>query len=78
MSLIKKPTTLIDSTTDANYIYIGTVMNVGSTSPLTSNEIWEITRVTLVDGKAVKIENGINKGNHAYLAWDKRTTYNYI
>lgn len=78
MSLIKKPTTLIDSTTDENYIYIGTVMNVGSTSPSTSKEIWEITRITMQDGKAIKIENGINADNKKYLAWDQRTTYNYI
>lgn len=78
MSLIKKSTTLIDSTTDTNYIYIGKVIAVGDSTPETDKEIWEITRVTLVNGKATKIENGINKGNRAYLAWDQRSTYNYI
>lgn len=77
MSLIIKPTTLIDNE-DSNYIYIGKCIVSGKTSPATNEEIWEITRITIVNGKATKIENGINKGNKAYLAWDKRSTYNYI
>lgn len=78
MSLIKKPTTLIDSTTDSNYMYIGKCIATGITTPDTSEEIWEITRITMVDGQATEIKNGINKNNKAYLAWDQRTTYNYI
>lgn len=77
MSLIIKPTTLIDNE-DSNYIYIGKCIASGTTSPATNKEIWEITRITMVDGKATKIENGINKDNKAYLAWDQRSTYNYI
>lgn len=78
MSLIKKPTILIDSTTDSNYMYIGKCIATGITTPDISKEIWEITRITIIDGKATKIENGINKCNKVYLAWDKRSTYNYI
>lgn len=78
MSLIKKSTTLIDSTTDSNYMYIGKCIATGITTPDIHEEIWEITRITMVDGKATKIENGINADNKKYLAWNKRTTYNYI
>lgn len=78
MGLIKKLTTLIDTTTDVNYIYIGKTRVSGNVSPSINEEIWEIIRITLVDGKPTKIENGINKDNRAYLAWNKRTIYNYI
>ncbi len=77
MSLIIKPTTLIDNEDD-NFMYIGKCTSSGTASPSTSLEIWQITRITFVDGKATKIENGINKDNKAYLSWDKRATYNYI
>ena len=78
MSLIKKPTILIDSTTDSNYMYIGKCIATGITTPDINKEIWEITRITIVDDKVTKIENGINANNKKYLVWNKRTTYNYI
>lgn len=77
MALIVKPTTLIDGEND-DVMYIGKCTISGTNQPDINAEIWEITRITFVDGKATKIENGINKGNKAYLAWNKRTTYNYI
>lgn len=77
MGLITKPTTLIDNE-DSDYMYIGKCIVSGATSPQTNAEIWEITKITFTDGKATKIEHGINKKNKAYLAWDKRKVYNYI
>lgn len=72
-------TTLIDSTTDDNYIYIGATTIFNDQQPLTNKKIWEIQRITKVDGKATKIENAWPDKPTAstYFAWDDRTTLTY-
>lgn len=77
MALIVKPTILIDND-DESTVYIGICRNSGTTQAPTDKEIWEITKITYQDEKINKIEHGINKNNRVNLAWDKRTTYNYI
>ena len=76
-SLITKPTILIDQN-DPDYMYIGSCMVSGTKAPSPDDEIWTITKITFQDGKAVKIEHGINNNNTTYLSWTNRLTYNYI
>lgn len=77
MSMIVKPTTLIDSSND-DFLYIGVTVSNGTNKPSEDAEIWEITRITYEDGKATKIENGISTNNKTLLSWTNRASYNYI
>lgn len=72
-------TTLIDSTSDSNCIYIGTTTIFAGQQPLTTSAIWEIQRVTLSDGKAVKIETAwpANVADRPYFVWDNRASLTY-
>lgn len=78
-NLLGTSTTLIDKTTDSNYIYIGVARVYNNTAPATDKEIWQITRITMVDDSATEIKNAHANGGHGqYFKWDDRTTLNYI
>ena len=78
-NLLGTSTTLIDKTTDSNYIYIGRARVYNNTAPATDKEIWQITRITIEDGSATEVKNAhANGGPGQYFKWDDRTTLNYI
>ena len=78
-NLLGTSTTLIDKTTDSNYIYIGRARVYNNTAPSTDKEIWQITRITIEDGSATEVKNAhANGGPGQYFKWDDRTTLNYI
>lgn len=78
-NLVGTQTTLIDRTTDENYIYIGSVGVYSNTAPETSKAVWQITRITLVNGSATEIKSAhANGGPGQFFKWDDRTTLNYI
>lgn len=78
-NLLGTSTTLIDKTTDSNYIYIGVARVYNNVAPATDKEIWQITRITMVDDSATEIKNAhANGGPGQYFKWDDRTTLNYI
>lgn len=76
-NLIGTSTTLIDTTTDSNYIYIGVAGVYKNLAIPTNSDNWKITRITLVDGKATEIKNAY-ADNQQYFKWDDRATLNYI
>jgi len=77
--LIGSNTTLIDRTSDSNYIYIGSAEVCKNEPPATNKEKWQITRITIVDGQATEIKNAhANGGPGQFFKWDDRTTLNYI
>ena len=78
-NLLGTSTTLIDKTTDSNYIYIGVALVYKNEAPATDKAVWQITRITMVDGSATEIKNAhANGGAGQYFKWDDRTTLNYI
>ena len=78
-NLMGTATTLIDTTTDSNYIYIGSANVYKNKEVPTSSRNWRITRITLVDGQATEIKNAHADDIEPQLfVWDDRTTYNYI
>lgn len=78
-NLMGTVTTLIDKTTNENYIYIGSVAVYANKAPQTNQQIWQIMRITLVDGQATKIENAHAPTNEQqFFKWDDRATLNYI
>lgn len=78
-TLVGTTTTLIDKTSNENYIYIGSAAVYVNKAPQTNQQIWQIMRITLVDGQATKIENAHASSNEQqFFKWDDRTTLNYI
>lgn len=78
-NLLGTSTTLIDKTTDSNYIYIGVARVYKNEAPATDEENWQITRITIEDGSATEVKNAhANGGPGQYFKWDDRTTLNYI
>ena len=72
-------TTLIDKTTDSNYIYIGIAFVNSNVAPATNKAVWQITRITLADGAATEIKNAhANGGPGQFFKWDDRINLNYI
>lgn len=73
-------TTLIDRTSDTNYIYIGIAFVNNNVAPATDAKTWQITRITLDgDGNATEIKNAqSNGGPGQFFKWDDRATLNYI
>lgn len=76
-NLMGTTTTLIDTTTDSNYIYIGRANVYKNIAVPTSSMNWQITRITLSDGKATEIKNA-HADKQQYFKWDDRATLNYI
>lgn len=79
-NLMGTTTTLIDKTSDTNYIYIGIALVYNNIAPATNKEVWQITRVTLDDdGNAIEIKAAhANGGPGQFFKWNDRTTLNYI
>lgn len=72
-------TTLIDKTSDSNYIYIGIAFVNNNVAPATNKPLWQITRITIVDDAATEIKNAhANGGPGQFFKWDDRTNLNYI
>lgn len=79
-NLMGTPTTLIDRTSDTNYIYIGVAFVYNNVTPATDAKTWQITRITLdSDGNATEIKNAhANGGPGQFFKWDDRLNLNYI
>lgn len=78
-NLMGTTTTLIDKTSDTNYIYIGIALVYKNVTPATNKEIWQITRITLDGNGATEIKNAHANGKEGQcFKWDDRTTLNYI
>ena len=78
-NIIGTTTTLIDKTSDSNYIYIGIAFVNNNVAPATNKELWQITRITIDNGSATEIKNAHANGSEGqFFKWDDRTTLNYI
>ena len=72
-------TTLIDKTSDSNYIYIGIAFVNNNVAPATDKQLWQITRITLADGGVTEIKNAhANGGPGQFFKWGDRLNLNYI